>query len=111
VKSPVRTIGAAQVAAAGALCAISVSANGFLYNMVRIIAGTLAYVGCGKLEPGDVSRMLERPDRLSAGMTAPACGLYLAAVEYAELDAPPESEERRDCGGLLLPGFIGFPGK
>lgn len=62
--------------------AISVTGNGFLYNMVRIIAGTLVYVGIGKLTPQDVSRILETGDRKAAGKTLGAKGLTLMSVQY-----------------------------
>lgn len=61
---------------------ISVTGNGFLYNMVRIIAGTLVYVGIGKLTPQDVFRILETGDRKAAGKTLGAKGLTLMSVQY-----------------------------
>ena len=61
---------------------ISVTGNGLLYNMVRIIAGTLVYVGIGKLTPQDVSRILETGDRKAAGKTLGAKGLTLMSVQY-----------------------------
>lgn len=61
---------------------IFVTGNGFLYNMVRIIAGTLVYVGIGKLTPQDVSRILETGDRKAAGKTLGAKGLTLMSVQY-----------------------------
>ncbi len=61
---------------------ISVTGNGFLYNMVRIIAGTLVYVGEGKLTKEDVESMLEKGDRKLAGKTMGAKGLHLMSVEY-----------------------------
>ncbi len=63
---------------------ISVTGNGFLYNMVRIIAGTLVYVGMGKLTVEDVRRALETGDRKLAGKTLPARGLHLVSVEYED---------------------------
>ncbi len=59
-----------------------VSADGFLYNMVRIMAGTLAEIGTGKYEPWEIKDILASRDRQNAGMTAPACGLYLSHVIY-----------------------------
>lgn len=56
--------------------------NGFLYNMVRIIIGTLLKVGQGKLAPEDIQSILEKKDRQAAGKTAPAHGLYLWKVWY-----------------------------
>ena len=61
---------------------IDICGNGFLYNMVRIIAGTLAYVGDGRIDADDVSKIIESRDRRLAGITAPAYGLYMADVEY-----------------------------
>lgn len=56
--------------------------NGFLYNMVRIIVGTLLKVGQGKLSPEDIQVILEKKDRQAAGKTAPAQGLHLWRVWY-----------------------------
>ena len=61
---------------------IRVMGNGFLYNMVRIIAGTLIEVGTGKLAPEDMERILAAKDREAAGPTAPAHGLTMIGIEY-----------------------------
>lgn len=61
---------------------ISVTGNGFLYNMVRIIAGTLLYVGIGKLSVEDVAKIIENKDRTHAGKTLSANGLHLISVQY-----------------------------
>ncbi len=61
---------------------IRVTGGGFLYNMVRIIAGTLIDVGRGKMEPEKVKEILEGLDRHKAGPTAPACGLTLVKYEF-----------------------------
>ncbi len=61
---------------------ITISGNGFLYNMVRIIAGTLIQVGKGRFEPEYVKQMLEACDRTQAGQTAPPQGLTLMKIEY-----------------------------
>ncbi len=61
---------------------VSVTGNGFLYNMVRIIAGTLCYVGMGKFAPEDVKRIIDSRDRTLAGKTMPPQGLVLESVEY-----------------------------
>ncbi|QDT36135.1 tRNA pseudouridine(38-40) synthase TruA [Stratiformator vulcanicus] len=66
------------------LLAIEVTGNGFLYNMVRAIAGTLVDVGIGKQGPDHVSRLIASGDRALAGATASAEGLYLVRVEYDE---------------------------
>ena len=64
------------------LIALYVRGNGFLYNMVRIMAGTLLYVGEGKLPEDCVPGIIEGRDRARAGMTAPAVGLTLMEVRY-----------------------------
>lgn len=64
------------------LYTISVTGDGFLYNMVRIIAGTLAYVGLGKIPMEAIPEIIASGDRKKAGITAPACGLYLSQVNY-----------------------------
>ena len=61
---------------------IEVSGSGFLYNMVRIIAGTLVEVGRGKMSPDDVSAAIESKDRRNAGPTLPAQGLCLEWIRY-----------------------------
>lgn len=61
---------------------IRVTGYGFLYNMVRIMAGTLMEAGRGNIAPEDVKRILEARDRQAAGPTAPACGLTLIGIEY-----------------------------
>ncbi len=64
------------------LISIEVSGNGFLYNMVRIIAGTLVYVGIGKIKADEIPYIIESQDRTRAGKTAPAEGLYLMEIYY-----------------------------
>lgn len=61
---------------------IRVTGTGFLYNMVRIIAGTLVQVGVGEKEPEDILEILEKKDRSAAGPTAPAHGLTMIGIEY-----------------------------
>lgn len=68
-------------AASAVVYTIRVTGNGFLYNMVRIIAGTLVQVGRGQLEPEAVHRMLEAQDRTAAGQTAPPQGLTLMGIK------------------------------
>lgn len=83
VKSTVRTIFHCEVEPCGeGMLRIRVCGDGFLYNMVRAIAGTLAYVGSGKLAPEDVRRILDSRDREAAGPTLPACGLFLNRLWY-----------------------------
>ena len=82
VKSTVRTITRAEVYREGDAVIFRVAADGFLYNMVRILAGTLLAVGQGKLTPADVVSITQSRDRTRAGSTMPACGLYLNRVKY-----------------------------
>ena len=87
VKSTVRTIYDLQVIAdrnAASEIHIRVTGNGFLYNMVRIIAGTLISVGVGEREPEEIEKILEAKDRSAAGPTAPAHGLTMIGIEYSE---------------------------
>ena len=85
-KSSVRTIFDAKVTREGELVIIELTGNGFLYNMVRIIAGTLIDVGINKINPEDIKSILEAKDRLKAGKTLPPNGLYLVNVEYGDID-------------------------
>ncbi len=82
--SHVRRIIAAGVKRDGDEIVISITGNGFLYNMVRIIAGTLMEIGRGKGEPSDIKRMIDARDRAAAGPTAPAQGLFL--IKYSFFD-------------------------
>lgn len=83
VKDTVRTIYDARVVRRGDMVMLLVHGNGFLYNMVRILAGTLISVGTGKLEEGAIARALQSLSRLDLGVTAPAHGLTLMRVFYA----------------------------
>lgn len=82
VVDTVRMIYELSVNKAGDYITIRVKGNGFLYNMVRIIAGTLMAVGMGDYPPGHAAEIIEARDRSMAGPTAPACGLTLMAIEY-----------------------------
>lgn len=82
VKTTVRTIYSLDVIREGDMITIEVCGNGFLYNMVRIIAGTLVYVGCGKIRPDEMDDIIESKCREKAGITAPAHGLCLKEVYY-----------------------------
>ncbi len=82
VESTVRRIYELSVEKEGSEIVIRVQGNGFLYNMVRIIAGTLMEVGRGNLEPEKVREILDAKDRQAAGPTAPACGLTLVKYEF-----------------------------
>ena len=61
---------------------LELTGNGFLYNMVRIIAGTLVDVGTGKIEPKEIKNIIKSEKRENAGKTLPPQGLYLVKVEY-----------------------------
>ncbi len=76
----VRTITELKVERKGNHIMIDVTGNGFLYNMVRIITGTLVEVGLGKRIPEEMKTLIEERDRTKAGMTAPPYGLYLVKV-------------------------------
>ncbi len=93
VKDTVRTLWRADVTRRDRDVEILVEGSGFLYNMVRIIAGTLAGVGSGKLPQGTLRRAIETGDRLDLGVTAPAHGLTLMEVFYALPDTCPYPEE------------------
>ena len=69
---------------AGRLLELQIEGDGFLYNMVRTIAGTLVKVGRGRWDAGDVARIIASADRNLAGETAPAAGLCLMRVRYDE---------------------------
>ena len=81
-KSSVRTIYKGEVKQEGERIIIEVTGNGFLYNMVRIIAGTLVDVGLEKIKPEGIPEIIESKDRTKAGKTLPPHGLYLLKVEY-----------------------------
>ena len=81
-KNSVRTIYNAEVIYNEPRIEIFLTGNGFLYNMVRIISGTLLDVGTGKINANDIPKIIESGDRKQAGKTLPAHGLYLMKVEY-----------------------------
>lgn len=81
-KSSVRKILDGSVRKEGERVIIEVTGTGFLYNMVRIISGTLLDVGLGKIKPENIPSIIESKDRTKAGKTLPAHGLYLLQVNY-----------------------------
>ena len=81
-KSTVRTVHNIDIALSGAELTITYRGDGFLYNMVRILTGTLLEVGMSEKKPEDIPAILESLDRQRAGKTAPAQGLCLVCVEY-----------------------------
>jgi tRNA pseudouridine38-40 synthase len=81
-RSSVRTIKKLDIKKKGEAIIIDVEADGFLYNMVRNIAGTLIDIGRGRLPAGSMARILKAKSRKLAGETAPAKGLCLVEVKY-----------------------------
>ena len=85
-KSSVRTIYKAEVIEKeNDRIYIELTGNGFLYNMVRIIVGTLVEVGIGKIKPEDIKKIIESKYRKNAGKTLPPQGLYLLKVDYGDV--------------------------
>lgn len=81
-KTTVRTIYWCDIESCGEAITMRVCANGFLYNMVRAIMGTVVYAGLGKLKPEDIGGLLEKGDRRLTGPTMPPQGLYMSRVWY-----------------------------
>lgn len=81
-ETTVRTVYACTVEKTGDMICIRVTGAGFLYNMVRIIAGTLLEIGCGARQPDDMKAIIEACDRSAAGPTAPAHGLTMQKIEF-----------------------------
>lgn len=81
-ETTVRTVHRLRIDRRGENVEIEISGDGFLYNMVRIITGTLVEVGLGKRAPADLEAVIAGRDRQKAGHTAPAAGLYLVEVYY-----------------------------
>ena len=84
-KTTVRTIYSLDVQKSGDIISIKVRGNGFLYNMVRIIAGTLVYVGLGKIQPDEIPQIIQSRDRARAGKTLVPNGLTLLEVNYEKI--------------------------
>ena len=82
VEDTVRNVTALSVERIGDLIEVRICADGFLYNMVRIIVGTLTEVAFGRISPDDIPDIIASRDRSRAGMTAPADGLFLNKVVY-----------------------------
>ncbi len=90
--TPMRRIDAISVQPTTGLVTLEISANAFLHHMVRNIAGTLLEVGTGERAPDSMAATLAARDRTQAGVTAPACGLYLWRVDYAPALGIPRGE-------------------
>ena len=84
VKNTVRTVYYCQAERHGDLLELRICANGFLYNMVRAITGTILYAAEGKIKPEDIPGILERGERTAAGPTVPPGGLYLTRLWYPD---------------------------
>ena len=84
IEGTTRTVTAATVEREGDEVRFVVRGDGFLYNMVRIMAGTLVQIGEGRIPPGSIPEIIASKDRERAGKTMPACGLYLNQVFYKE---------------------------
>ncbi|MBQ8563453.1 MAG: tRNA pseudouridine(38-40) synthase TruA [Firmicutes bacterium] len=96
-ETTVRTIYSLTVKRQGDDVVLEVTGDGFLYNMVRIITGTLVEVGLGKRKPEELAEVIESGDRRMAGHTAPAEGLYLVEVFYEEEQVQAARDEGRAC--------------
>ncbi len=81
-KTTVRTVYWCNIEHSGNVITMSICADGFLYNMVRAIMGTLVYVGLGKLEPESIPSLLDAGNRRLTGPTMPPQGLYMSRVWY-----------------------------
>ena len=93
--TPVRYIEAVHVEKNGPEIRITVRGKSFLYNMVRIMAGTLVYAGMGKLDSMSVADLLQGKDRHLAGKTMPAHGLTLEQVFYEKMSFPLQDEKEK----------------
>jgi tRNA pseudouridine38-40 synthase len=97
-QNTVRTVSRCEVAEDAGQIVITVEGDGFLYNMVRNIAGTLVEIGRGRWDGGQVDRIIATADRALAGPTAPPDGLSLVCVHYrAEDITPPAREGTETC--------------
>jgi tRNA pseudouridine38-40 synthase len=82
IENTVRRVDRVEIVKTGDEITIDIVGNGFLRNMVRIIAGTLVNMGMGRNHPKDMIDIIESRDRKCAGVTAPGFGLYLVSVGY-----------------------------
>jgi len=91
-KTTVRTIFYCTAEKSGDLITVKICGDGFLYNMVRVITGTLLYAGMNKLNPEDIPAILDSGDRALAGPTLPAAGLAMTGLWYDDFTLPLRSE-------------------
>lgn len=84
IEDTVRTIRSFTVLRSGSYIEFRVIGDGFLYNMVRIMVGTLVFIGSGRLQKDSIPEIIASKNRQKAGKTMPACGLYLNRVFYGE---------------------------
>ena len=89
-----RNVKAFSVTREGDLVTMKVEADGFLYNMVRIMVGTLLRVQQGKIAPDEIPSIIEKKNRKYSGPTAKACGLYLNRVNYENDNSSQKRSER-----------------
>ncbi len=82
VKSTVRTVHHFEIERQGDIILFRICANGFLYNMARAMTGTVVYAAEGKIDPNEISSLLESGNRTAAGPTVPAGGLYMTQLWY-----------------------------
>ncbi len=83
-KTPMCHVDEVQITRDGDVVIMEIQANRFLHNMVRILAGTLCLVGCGKISVDEFEEILHAKDRTKAGKTLPPGGLYLKHIFYPE---------------------------
>ena len=95
IEDTVRTIYLSQVTREGNDVIFRVVGDGFLYNMVRIMAGTLLFVSMGKINSADIPSIIDKKNRALLGKTMPPYGLYLNKVYYDEKEVPHEEVERK----------------
>ncbi len=92
--STIRTVHECSISYRSPRIVVGVTGSGFLWNMVRIIVGTLVEVGIGRIKVEDIPKIMETRDRRNAGNTAPAQGLYLQWIKFKPENAPPSDAEQ-----------------
>lgn len=97
-----RTIFRAEMRREGDMVLFLVSGDGFLYNMVRIMTGTLLEIARGEIPPDGIPEIIESKDRRRAGATAPPWGLYLNRVFYPGIEEIPAPYPERLVGDMLI---------